>query len=783
MAWLQRTLQRPDGTGLINFYGGPSGRMPASTVNELSSGGSTKLTVSAAGEPIRLAYGWVPVWGRIYAVGFHSGALVYGIKWCMGEIDAIVDVIIDDAAPAAGVTMEHYLGTTTQIVSPTLQAALAGYTDDLIYTTPTGHQFGIAHSVIRIPTSAMSAPPQQFRAIIRGRKCVDPRTGLRVYTESPALHLYDMLTAPEIGMRVPVLGGEALADFNDTIMADGAPRNRCGIVFEEPAEGMAQAALLAEYADCIFPVWEGDALRLVPDAPASEPLPVVDVDEIILDSYEMSMSGLMQAPNSVTVYYTVPMSGTQAWPEEPMPALQPEVRDGKVLPRPSNVKLPGIQRGGQAYRMALARLARARNGGQIGLGLVDTGLRLQPGDVVLARCPRAGLSLPVRITGHAMPRLDRYQIRARPYLLNEYPDPASAPGGEGGVPVGVIGFLLGAGAVPDGWEQVSEANGRLLRGAANDGEIGSTGGSNEITIAGTTGAISNHTGTGQRASWNGTDGGSNPYIATTNDPTVPHGAHAHTYSRSVTVNPLRLMTRLVQKTGSGAPYLPAAIATLAGQQMPYQDVAMVTSDIAGRLLGAAAVLAAEGVASQAVSLTYSAVGSHAHHTEQRLDGSEATDPTRLAYEYVEAGAHDHAGSPGVAITPNPRRRRMHLYRGLADRKVRPGDVFGWSGSLSSLPAGFVLCDGSNDTLDLRGFFIELTAGAAGAALGDNTLAWSGETSVDHHNHAGSRTPQYSKGVHQVLHGDNEVHAHSVTGSVSYVPPFYRLALIQFNGGA
>lgn len=757
-------------------------RLKATTVNDLSSKASAQLTVAAKDATIRIIYGRQQVWGQVYAVGFDAGALVVGVKWCMGGVWGIEEVealYIDDALPVAGVTYTHYLGTATQTVSTVMQAALPGYSDTLVYTTPTGHQFGIAHTVIRIPTSAMTAPPKQYRAIIKGRKCFDVRTGLWAYTESPALQLHDLLTAPEIGVGMQVLGVEALADFNDTIMSDGLPRNRCSIVFDSPAEAMSQAALLAEYADCIFPVWEGAAIRLVPDAPVAGPLPIIDVDEIILDSAEVSVAGLMQAPTTVHVHYTAPGPGADAWPVASIPASLPEVGEGKISDRPGRVQLPGIQSAAQAYRVAQSRLARARNGGQVGLRLIDPGVRWQPGDVVLARSPRQGLEIPVRLTSHAMPSANRYQIRARPYLEAEYPDPTDAPGIEGTVPVGVIGFLLGSGDVPAGWAQVNDANDRLLRGAANDGEIGTTGGSNSVTLAGSTATDGVHDGASQFETWIGTVSGTGDSVATLEGAPVANGSHSHSYSRSVTVDPNRMMVRLVEKTGAEAILLPAQIATLCAHLMPYSDVSMTTIDVAGRLLGAAAALARAGTANQSASLTFSAAGAHGHNSVVPLVSSGEGNFT--AREHLFAGEHDHAGSAGVALTLNPRRRRMHLYAGVQDRPVHPGDVFAWRGSIGSLPTGFYLCDGSNNTVDLRGYYVELATSNGGQALGDNTLAWSGTTTEASHSHKGNSRKPVSLGTRNVMHDEDVKHSHSITGSVAYTPPFYRLAFIQFNG--
>ena len=173
---------------------------------------------------------------------------------------------------------------------------------------------------------------------------------------------------------------------------------------------------------------------------------------------------------TVHVHYTAPGPGMTHGRLFRSPASLPEVGEGRFpIGRGACNHL-----GFRALRRRTASLnrglARARNGGQIGLRLIDPGVRWQPGDVVLARSPRQGLEVPVRLTSHAMPTANRYQIRARPYLESEprtrpmrpiLRQPSRwrdwIPARHRGVP---------------GWAQVDDANDRLLRGAANDGEIG-----------------------------------------------------------------------------------------------------------------------------------------------------------------------------------------------------------------------------------------------------------------------------------------------------------------------
>lgn len=111
---------------------------------------------------------------------------------------------------------------------------------------------------------------------------------------------------------------------------------------------------------------------------------------------------------------------------------------------------------------------------------------------------------------------------------------------------------------------------------------------------------------------------------------------------------------------------------------------------------------------------------------------------------------------------------MHIPSGL---------ILVWSGSIGSIPAGFVLCDGNNGTPDLR----------------DNFIVGAGTTySVDEtggslaHNHGFTSSPH----THDTVVGsdvgagstwDNTVSAETVTGttdSASSLPPFYALAFVM-----
>ena len=149
-----------------------------------------------------------------------------------------------------------------------------------------------------------------------------------------------------------------------------------------------------------------------------------------------------------------------------------------------------------------------------------------------------------------------------------------------------------------------------------------------------------------------------------------------------------------------------------------------------------------------------------------------------------------------------------------------GGIFLWSGSIGSIPAGYVLCNGSNGTPDLRDRFVvgagstysvDATGGSANAIVVTHTHTFSETTSViAAHNHLSyvcddSSTPFYNAtavsglgtgGVNQGIGearnftsttSDAGSHSHTVSGTTSSagnsgtnanLPPYYALCYIM-----
>jgi hypothetical protein len=124
--------------------------------------GPQQQTVAGENSLIPIIYGRRRVGGRVAGAKITStGALLLLVVWCVGEIDAVETVYINDAAVPAGVSVTNYTGTATQGTDASLVANYAGFTDTMR---------GVAYSVIVIPTSANISGFPRMTAVIRGLK-------------------------------------------------------------------------------------------------------------------------------------------------------------------------------------------------------------------------------------------------------------------------------------------------------------------------------------------------------------------------------------------------------------------------------------------------------------------------------------------------------------------------------------------------------------------------------------------------------------------------------------
>ena len=105
------------------------------------------------------------------------------------------------------------------------------------------------------------------------------------------------------------------------------------------------------------------------------------------------------------------------------------------------------------------------------------------------------------------------------------------------------------------------------------------------------------------------------------------------------------------------------------------------------------------------------------------------------------------------------RMRLSEFKTKKQVSYPTGCIILWSGAIVDIPAGWVLCDGSNSTPDLRDRFVQ--------GAGDTTAAGTigGSTS---HNH----------GIRTVTYWAAQANYGALSSPTATVPPYYALAYIM-----
>lgn len=767
-----RAGPRPLGGGMLT----PSstGKKEKTTARERTE------TVAAHGALVPVSFGGVRMPGMVFAVAKIGADLVVGYIWCVGPVHAIDTLWLNDAAVPGAVTVTHYTGTPSQGVDATLAAAIPAYADSLRIQTPGGLR-GLAYSVVRIPPAALTGWPRA-QAEIRARTVLDDRSASTVYSENTALALADVIRDADYGHGVPAYGVAACADWNDTLIGEAGDVPRCRVSYMILAGASTEGFIdeLAQHAEC-FVDYEADGLRMTPNAPVNLALvPVVGPDWIIEGSLSVSADEAVSAPTEVEVQHLVKTGTAENWSMQPAePARLPGVDEGTLARVPESVGFEGVFRSTEAASKALALLRRKQHPVTVRWRTRDIGVIYQRGDVVRLQLPARGVDdLPVRIVQVDLEAPGRYAITATRYDASHYPDDLVLPGAEGLVPIGAIVMLNGE-AVPDGWADYTDANGRYIVGAGGAYAVGATGGGGAITVSGTTSTSGAHAG-GSGAFDVPVQSGSGTYFGVSSTSSSSEGAHAHSVpSTEVTPSPARRDDRLIIKSGTLAARFPAAAKTWGLGGLAHPDIERILSD-ADRVLRAHTVAGGFAAAGAVAIATGSASDAHDHVN----GGANSSSPGGLLDNYKGAsggGMHSHSGT--IVPASSPARRRLALYGGLREYPVMPGCIVMWSGAVGALPENWVLCDGTLDTPDMRDLFVAVAGtGQESTAAGDNTVSITASlASVSHSHGAGTqKTPLAVSAMGR--HTASASHTHTFSSTQSWMPAYYALAFIMYRPG-
>jgi len=218
-------------------------------------------------------------------------------------------------------------------------------------------------------------------------------------------------------------------------------------------------------------------------------------------------------------------------------------------------------------------------------------------------------------------------------------------------------------------------------------------------------------------------------------------------------------------------------------RFPQDGIVLGAQDFSGlsvvkdnaRLLKAGATITS-GAAQVADSVTSSTSGNHDHRS---TSVAQKAGNGNTCYDYIAAGGHAH--TIGITLTQQTKRFYLSAWTDAAASFKGTSKMIAMYESVSP-PAGWMLCDGTGGTPDLRDHFIQLDSAANdNQSAGDNTVngTESSVSSSGGHAHQGGSNSGFLN--RQAVHHSNSDGAHSdhvFDDDEAWLPPYYALAFIM-----
>lgn len=137
----------------------------STTINERT------LTFSPWGKYVPIIFGQDVIGAEVTLMQIVGGWLYLRLVWCVGEVEEITSVTLEDGTIPASSVFTHYTGTSTQGVDPTLAARVSGYADNM--RDIGADDYSLCYTVAQLRIDNLESFPR-FRATIKGLKMKSP---------------------------------------------------------------------------------------------------------------------------------------------------------------------------------------------------------------------------------------------------------------------------------------------------------------------------------------------------------------------------------------------------------------------------------------------------------------------------------------------------------------------------------------------------------------------------------------------------------------------------------
>lgn len=302
---------------------------------------------------------------------------------------------------SSGITkarVRKYTGSSSQLADATLQSEFPGI------WTPAHRAQGVAYLIVELTydQDAFLSGAPNVSAVVRGRKCFDPRTNLTAWTENPALHARDLATH-SLGGNLPsaaiddagVIAAANICDVSTSYVVGGVthvrPLYTSAYVYScdhKPMDG------LTDLCQAMGGTWIWSEGQWRPLAGTYRtPNPGVLDETWLTDDQPVTVQCGYARLNKVNTITSSIADQFQDYRVVPLTKLSPDdyvAEDNGVLSQ--DIQYAAVPFSGQAQYISSCLLRRQRQGLVVSLGCNYRAWQAETGDVLLVSLNRFGWS-------------------------------------------------------------------------------------------------------------------------------------------------------------------------------------------------------------------------------------------------------------------------------------------------------------------------------------------------------------------------------------------------------
>lgn len=338
----------------------------------------------------------------------------------------------------------------------------------------------------------------------------------------------------------------------------------------------------------------------------------------------------------------------------------------------------------------------------------------------------------------------------------------------------IIPYYSASGISSSDWDTYTFGDGKYIKGTTSSSVVGTSASGSTAAVDVYLGSTGAHTGSVAYVSCGSTALGS----TINNSTNSSAGAHSHTGTINFAIQPQRANVTLI-KANKAVSTLPANTIAFRNRAAGSYGTSFLPGGTTYFMPGASSGTITSGTSTSTVTSSVGSAGTHRHHlnTNQYYITGKLTN-----YWGTDSGSHYHSISGTMSQTIMNTTMILDAWTSASTRTAMRDVIVMYAGNPADLPPDWFLCNGSNGTINMNGYFLGLGSSGQGAILSaDASVSTITVGSIGSHSHIGTYSPA-GAGI-TLWHGNqawNHTHTLATTVRAMFGNSF-SLYFIQYKG--